>query len=248
MSERDDVQIRPGAGLARPFVHELWGVRPTEPAARQLYPDGRHGLSVDLTTGDAWLEPAVLTPVRMTLTPGAPHVGARLALGAVRGLFDLDPDWGAVRIPLTDLVPEFADVVDALRADPSAALATLERWLTARAARAPRPAPSIAAAAHLLTRPHPPNRVRDIADAVGCTVRQLQRRFRAEVGLTPKQIVQLHRARLARAHIAAHPERGLADVAAELGFADQAQMTRLFARYCGTTPGRYRRRKLGERG
>lgn len=243
LSKRDDVHIRPVSGIARPFVYELWGVRPTQEAARRLYPDGRHGLSIDLTTGEAHLEPAVLVPHITTLAPGAPRVGARLALGAVRGLFDVDPDWGADRLVLTDLAPDFAPVLDALRADPHDAVATLDRWLRARAARAPRPSRALAAAAHLLTHPQAAPRVRDVADAIGYSVRQLQRRFRAEVGLTPKQIAQIHRARLVRAHITAHPDRGLAEIAAELGFADQAQMTRLFARYCGTTPGRYRRRK-----
>lgn len=248
MSEHDALHIRPASAPGRALIHALWSVRPTRPAAQRTYPDGRHGLSIDLTTGAAWLEPAAAEPGAISLTPGAPRVGARLALGAARALFDVDPDWGPEPIALVDVAPTFAAVIDAVLdaagADPRAALAALDRGLSAHAARAPRPSPTVAAAAHRLT--HAAPRVDEVAAALGCTVRQLQRRFRDEVGLSPKQIAQIHRARVAREHIAAHPDRGLADVAAELGFADQAQMTRLFARYSGTTPGRYRRRKQRE--
>ena len=38
----------------------------------------------------------------------------------------------------------------------------------------------------------------------------------------------------------------LADVAAEVGFYDQAHLTRRFRRFLGTTPGQYRERSVRE--
>ena len=46
--------------------------------------------------------------------------------------------------------------------------------------------------------------------------------------------------RLERAREAIHRARSLADVASEMGFADQAHFTRAFASAFGLTPGRYR--------
>jgi len=38
--------------------------------------------------------------------------------------------------------------------------------------------------------------------------------------------------------------QALADVAAEVGFYDQAHLTRRFRRFLGTTPGQYRERSV----
>ena len=62
------------------------------------------------------------------------------------------------------------------------------------------------------------------ANATACRVGEYGRRARIE---------------WAAAQIAAG-DRPLAEIAAEAGFADQSHFTRLFRRYLGTTPGRFR--------
>jgi AraC-like DNA-binding protein len=65
------------------------------------------------------------------------------------------------------------------------------------------------------------------------------RSFRSVFGIAPHAYVLGRRLDLARDRILAG--QPLADVAAELGFYDQAHLTRRFKRFLGTTPGRFRR-------
>jgi hypothetical protein len=65
--------------------------------------------------------------------------------------------------------------------------------------------------------------------------RTVERRFRWALGLSPKQLAQIRRARDAFVKLQA----GLApaDVAADLGYADQPHLTRSMRRFMGRTPG-----------
>lgn len=74
-----------------------------------------------------------------------------------------------------------------------------------------------------------------LARELGWSVRHLRRRTAATFGYGFGSLVRIERARTARALIecGARP----ADVAAEAGYADQAHMTREFARLVGRTPG-----------
>ena len=54
-----------------------------------------------------------------------------------------------------------------------------------------------------------------------------------------EQVWHLPYQRVTSAQIAGG-DRPLAEIAAEAGFADQSHFTRLFRRYLGTTPGRFR--------
>jgi AraC-like DNA-binding protein len=92
-------------------------------------------------------------------------------------------------------------------------------------------------------------RVEQLATAAGVSVRTLQRQFDTHVGVSPSFVIRRWRlidaAEAARAAIdaaadGAEPDwRGWAQVAAELGYADQAHLTRDFRRHLGTSPGEY---------
>ena len=81
-------------------------------------------------------------------------------------------------------------------------------------------------------------RVSTLADELGISERQLQRRFADHVGFSPKQIVRRY-----RLYEAAERARGgavdWAAVAADLGYADQSHLTRDFTAALGVPPGRY---------
>jgi AraC family transcriptional regulator len=68
---------------------------------------------------------------------------------------------------------------------------------------------------------------------------QMARAFRARHGLSVGEYGRRLRVEWAAAEIS-RGDRSLAEIAAEAGFADQSHFTRLFRRYVGTTPGRYR--------
>jgi AraC-like DNA-binding protein len=80
-----------------------------------------------------------------------------------------------------------------------------------------------------------------LAERAGVSLRTLQRMFTAYLGIGPKWVVQ--RFRLLDAAAAAH-DGGRTDwgaLAAELGFSDQAHLTRAFRAVVGTPPATYER-------
>ncbi|HQR18281.1 MAG TPA: helix-turn-helix domain-containing protein [Gemmatimonadales bacterium] len=76
----------------------------------------------------------------------------------------------------------------------------------------------------------------ELAEAVGLSPRQLQRRFSAAVGLSPKQFARVRRLRGALLHVVEGSSVSWAAVAADLGFADQAHLIREFGALAGLTP------------
>jgi AraC-like DNA-binding protein len=92
----------------------------------------------------------------------------------------------------------------------------------------------------LLDEAHPGPVVPEVlAAATGCSRYTLYRVFRSAFGLSPGDYQRQLRLRAARRLLASG--RGPAAVAAEVGFADQAHLTRWFVRTFGVTPGAYRR-------
>lgn len=89
-----------------------------------------------------------------------------------------------------------------------------------------------------------PLRVAELAREVQCSPKLLSRAFRGRTGLLPHQYVLHRRVEQAKALIGMG-QLSLAAVALEVGFADQSQMTKVFAKVGGTTPGQYRRRLRG---
>lgn len=82
--------------------------------------------------------------------------------------------------------------------------------------------------------------VRAVADEVGWSERHLERRFRAEFGVGPKTLARMARFdrvrhRLARRAVDGVP-LGLADLAADGGYADQAHLAREFGVLAGCSP------------
>ncbi len=93
-------------------------------------------------------------------------------------------------------------------------------------------------------------RVAQLASDAGVSIRTLQRQFDQHVGVGPAFVIR--RWRIIEAAEAARqatergePWRGWAAVAAELGYADQAHLTRDFRRHLGTSPSAYLNRTSG---
>ena len=78
-----------------------------------------------------------------------------------------------------------------------------------------------------------------LAGVAGMSVRHFCRAFRASTGCSPHQYVLRQRVDQAKALIALGTVP-LADVAQQLGFADQSQFTRTFRRMTGATPSAHR--------
>ncbi|MEM7337144.1 MAG: helix-turn-helix transcriptional regulator [Actinomycetota bacterium] len=96
-------------------------------------------------------------------------------------------------------------------------------------------------------------RIEQLAAHAGTSIRTLQRLFDAHVGVSPSFVIRRWRiieaADAARTAIEGGESwRGWADVAAELGYADQAHLTRDFRRHVGTSPAAYLGQATGTAG
>ena len=87
-------------------------------------------------------------------------------------------------------------------------------------------------------------RVSDMAREVGLTERSLQRLVEQRLGLSPKWLVQRRRLHDAVEALKAG-STGLADMAAVLGYTDQAHFTHDFRTVTGMTPGEFLRDQPG---
>jgi AraC-like DNA-binding protein len=95
--------------------------------------------------------------------------------------------------------------------------------------------PELAYAANRLFRGDVP--VARVAGEIGWSGKYLTDRFKAEVGLRPKEAARV--ARFDRARRALRPDARLADIAAGHGFADQSHLVREFRAFAGCAPTRW---------
>ncbi|MFI5492259.1 DUF6597 domain-containing transcriptional factor [Actinoplanes sp. NPDC051859] len=129
-----------------------------------------------------------------------------------------------------------------LAADDEAAVAVMDEFLTTRAPEQPEPSAQLAAAIVARTVAEPGiTRVDDLAREFDLTMRQLQRLFADYVGVSPKWVIRRHRLHEAAARAAAGTHPDLGALAAELGYSDQAHLTRDFASMVGVPPSQYAR-------
>lgn len=90
--------------------------------------------------------------------------------------------------------------------------------------------------------------VSQVAMAAHATVRTLERNFKQSSGYTVKDVLSLMRFEQVRNHLWRYPAVNLAGLAQELGYADQAHLSREFKRYSGVTPTAFARKaKSGKR-
>ena len=102
--------------------------------------------------------------------------------------------------------------------------------------------PTVRELTHRLLTDPTVRRVTDVCDT-GVEQRTLQRLFRSYVGVTPRWVLQRGRLHLAAERVTDHAETGegpgWAELAVDLGYADQAHFIRDFRRVVGQTPAAY---------
>lgn len=163
--------------------------------------------------------------------PAKTAVDSELSLDALRGL---DGTQVVARVRSEQSNEER---IDHLRSELNQLVSRREPSVIAEA----REVTKVAAAAE---RDRTVRRVEQLATLAGISVRTLQRLFDYHVGVSPSFVIRRWRiieaAEAARAAIDTDNEwNGWATVAAELGYADQAHLTRDFRRHIGTSPAAY---------
>jgi AraC-like DNA-binding protein len=206
-------------------MYEQWPSRlPHATAWRSLAPPGGwfNRILPDGCLDIIWNDGAVFvagpdTAPETAMSPaGARFFALRFADGVGPAVLGVPADELTDRqVPLEDLWPAAVVRRVAEAADPLAALeaAVARRW------RPPEPAMVALAAAARAGRP-----VGAIADALGFSARQLQRRCRSGFGYGPKMLARV--LRMQRALELARAGWSFADVSATAGYADQAHLSR----------------------
>ncbi|XXF75242.1 helix-turn-helix transcriptional regulator [Myxococcaceae bacterium GXIMD 01537] len=91
-------------------------------------------------------------------------------------------------------------------------------------------------------------RVEQVAALAGMEPRNLQRRFRAAVGVSPKWVIQRYRLHEAAELLARPGAPDMASLALQLGYFDQSHFIRDFKALVGCAPGQYAARAAAARG
>jgi len=242
-------QYRPSPALA-PVVEWYWLLEGTgchEP--QPIVPDGR--VEIILHYGDrferhlpdgrierqdpALLVGQILAPMRIACRGRAGVAAIRLRPAAARALA------GCAAAELTGHTIDLDAVAGstgtlrerlALAPDDRVRVALLEAWLAPRVRVAP--GRDVAAAVDAILASPGAVSLADVASHAGIGLRQLERRFLADVGMPPKTFARIARLQTALALIAAGAS--LADAAHACGYYDQPHMTRDFARLADTSP------------
>jgi AraC-like DNA-binding protein len=239
-------EFDPAPGLV-PFVTAYWGfevrARAGAPQEHHVWPDACVALAVRLRTGTP---PSVmvagprLQALVVPVAPGDRYWGIRFW-----------PDTGGQvlgcratmlrdrTVPAAELLGAgVAGWQTALQAAGSAAAAAtaLDELLSDRVARLLPPDQVVRRVVRAIVASGGTRPIAEVAASVDLSERQLQRRFRRAVGLTPKQFARIRRFRTTAATRLERRPRPWSTVAASLGFADQAHLIHEFSQLAGLTP------------
>jgi len=221
----------------RPFVTCLWSRQAVvDGPPIRVMPDG----CVDLVFDDAG-ELSVAGPdTRSWDSSPAGHVAAiRLRPGAAGGVLGLPA--AELRNQRARLAELWGDDAARLEERLRRAVSTDDRFRlleSAVASRGSKVDPLVVTAASRFGPQEAP--VRELADAVGLSRRQLLRRFQKGVGYGPKMLQRVARIRAFTSFVSATPGQiDLARAAADFGFSDQAHLTHECRALVGVTPAAF---------
>lgn len=206
---------------------------PLDPPQGRVY-GVQHGLSHRRLTGAGWTVAARTAVGGLGVFldgPARPANDAQLDIDAVAGL-DGPSVVAHVSEPDND-----AERVDRLRS----ALATV---IAQRSADLVSEAREVVRIARIAESDRTVRRVEQLAESAGASVRTVQRLFDLHVGASPSFVIKRWRiidaVEETRSAVERREEwRGWAAVAADLGYADQAHLTRDFRRHLGLSPTGY---------
>lgn len=249
------LELAPPAQLS-PAVQCFWFLRGdlTGAAPQTIVPDGRmeivlhlgepfaevDGMGLPRPQGPALLAGQLMSPLRVQPLGFSDVVGIRLRPAAGRSLFgsrmaELDDSV----TPLGSIAPRLAATLADALAGGSEPAARARRIAAALAGIGMRePPPAVRHAVHRLGEVKPP-RLADLARELGMSGRTLERRVRAETGLTPTMLRRVLRFRRAFRMLDRRPAGAWGEVAARAGYYDQAHLIREFRKFAGAAPAAF---------
>ena len=218
----------------------------TRPGGARILPDGCADV---VWTGRRLIVAGPATAASLsTDAPGVPKVGVRFRVGAAGAALGMPASELLDQNPAADEVlgDLAADRVESVGDDPERVLMELTAAVSSRLRDAPSADALVRAAARDLAVPGA--RVGDVAYRLGLSERQLRRRFEAAVGYGPKVLARVLRLQRFLTLAAAGTEPGLARLAFDAGYSDQAHLTRECAALTGATPSELLAERRGPAG
>ncbi len=248
----DYVERPPCAALA-PFVQCYWALtgEVSSPRGYRVLPDGcidlllelgastRRGFRVVGAMQHAEVVPLVgeVCSIGIRFRPGGAHPFLRFGLEALTdGDLMLEALWPREAREWGERLEETRGL--------QARLALLDTLLLERLVSPARDA-LLAQGVGLILAARGRLRVRDLEERLGLGARQLERRFRAAVGLSPKVLCRVARMQHAAELLERWPNAGGAELALAAGYYDQAHLGREFRALTGLSPGAYARERAG---
>jgi AraC-like DNA-binding protein len=232
---------RPAPKLAH-YVSQYWlSLNNTSPVYAAL-PDGCVDVVLEVTARGhrSWIYGSTTRPTAIPCSAGTHYLGIRFHPGQSRHFI------AAAAHEITDgredlrTLMRFPSERIAAHIATEALFAELDEILIEALYRAPPLASYIDGVLQHIAARHGDARIEDIAQRFGKSRRQLERVFLQTVGVPLKFFCMLARLRHAADLIVRPGTKSLATIAHQVGYSDQAHMTRDFARLAGTSPGQLR--------
>jgi AraC-like DNA-binding protein len=244
-------EFNPGFA-ARNFVRCYWVLEDGAPAvsAQTIVPDGRSELIISLAVpfeqnhkGEWQLQPEIFFVGQITgpfvIRPAGPArtIGVRFRADGASRLLGLPMfELNDLAVSLDEISPVLYRRINRLRELPALVdqLSTLEQILLRSIPDTDRD-PLISVAVDEFERTHGQIGIGKVADFIGLSSRQFERRFRSAVGISPKLFSRMRRfQRVLQTIDGVQPT--WVDVAISCGYYDQAHLIRDFREFAGSTP------------
>ena len=244
-----------------PWIECLWGLEGSEPSdsprPRLVVPDGRPELIVHygqpfrrrqrgetLREGRSLLFGQLLEPIELIKTGTVGVLGARFrpeGAAALRGYSARELLGRAISLadawkPLQ--ARQLEERIQEARGW-RARRAVLEAFLLRQIGQAKSPTPWVAAAVDLIRRHGGALKIESLARQICVSRRELERHFRREVGLTPKQLSRITRFQAVVRRLTRPGPIRWSALATDLGFYDQAHLALDFRTFAGRSPTAY---------
>lgn len=250
--------------VLRPYIRSFWQIRPESSLAgyheEYMHPTGGYGIVLNLgetvkLDGRPISEPVFLDGTN-TVSRKMGFFGQNEVIG-VR--FKEGGAFPFLGLPLSELQNE-ATLLDALEdrtllelhgrlweaQSLEARVELLEEWLIGRLSVGIERSSLVPASLAILRRRGWTLPIPKVADALAVGQRQLERLFRSQVGMSPRQYSRLLRVEAARQALRRTAEATTTMVGAELGYHDQSHFIRDFTAVVGMTPYAYLKWKRNE--
>lgn len=243
------VRHKPSPHLA-PFVDNIWiiewNLTGQPPEVQKVLPAPNANLVIG--AGQAKLFGVVRGVYGRSLEGTGRVVGLRFRTGGVR------PFLGEPVATLTDRTVS-ASVVTGVADDEAETqilgakdhLAMIRSVEAILHPRLPQPDPAVEVVCSIIARARRedgPQQAEALSREVGMNVRTMQRLFREYVGVSPKWVIRRYRLQEAAWRLAQGANEPLSDLAAALGYFDQAHLARDFTKLFGCPPSEYQKSQL----